>query len=45
MAMQKGCGLIFPAGSSKPITFVAPPYWYLPEINARADPNPYYSKR
>jgi type IV secretion system protein VirD4 len=42
MEMPKGGGLIFPAGTAKSIPFAAAPYWKIPELNARADPNPYY---
>ena len=40
--MPVGSGLIFGAGSSASIPFYAPPYWDIPEIRSRAQPNPYY---
>lgn len=43
MDFAEGTGVLWPAGTSKSVPFAAPPYWTLPELNARARPNPYYS--
>jgi type IV secretion system protein VirD4 len=42
MDLPTGSGLLWPAGTSKSVPFFAPPYWEVPEFNARAGSNPYY---
>jgi type IV secretion system protein VirD4 len=41
MELREGAGLVFAAGSSKPIPFYAPSYWKNPTLNRLALPNPY----
>ncbi|HEY2068131.1 MAG TPA: type IV secretory system conjugative DNA transfer family protein [Rhizomicrobium sp.] len=43
MDFGTGSGLLWPAGTSKSVPFIAPPYWEIPELNARARSNPYYA--
>ena len=42
MDIPEGAGLLWLAGSSKSVPFVAPSYWHIPECQAWAKPNPYY---
>lgn len=42
MEFMPGAGLIFPASVWKSIPFYAPPYWKIPAIRDRAQPNPYF---
>ena len=41
MDIPKGCGVLWVEGSSKTIPFFAESYWKVPELAARAGPNPY----
>lgn len=41
MGMREGCGLLWPAGSSKSVPFTAPSYWES-DVRSRARPNPYH---
>jgi type IV secretion system protein VirD4 len=40
MDFPEGCGLLWPAGTSKSVPFAAKPYWQMP-VGANAKPNPY----
>ncbi|MEI9990191.1 MAG: type IV secretory system conjugative DNA transfer family protein [Rhizomicrobium sp.] len=43
--MGEGQGILFVAGSMKPVPFFGMNYWDNPVWKSRADPNPYYQKR
>jgi len=42
MDFPAGSGLLWPAGTSMSVPFMAPPYWEIPELKSRANGNPYY---
>jgi type IV secretion system protein VirD4 len=42
MDFPAGSGLLWPAGTSMSVPFLAPPYWEVPELKSRANGNPYY---
>ncbi|MDE2133323.1 MAG: type IV secretory system conjugative DNA transfer family protein [Alphaproteobacteria bacterium] len=42
MDFREGSGLLWPAGTSKSVPFLAPSYWQVPELQSRAQNNPYY---
>jgi len=42
MDLPAGCGVFWPAGTSKTVPFIAPSYWQVPELAAHADANPYF---
>jgi len=43
MDFRAGSGLLWPAGTSKSVPFMAPPYWEIPQLKSRARSNPYYA--
>ncbi len=43
MDFREGSGLLWPAGTSKSVPFLAPSYWQMPELESRAQNSPYYS--
>ena len=42
MDAPEGAGLMWSAGSSLTVTFMAEPYWEIPEFKSRAGSNPYF---
>jgi type IV secretion system protein VirD4 len=42
MDFREGSGLLWPAGTSKSVPFLAPSYWQVPDLQSRARNNPYY---
>ncbi|MBI3677359.1 MAG: type IV secretory system conjugative DNA transfer family protein [Proteobacteria bacterium] len=44
MDFSAGSGLLWPAGTSKSVPFSAPSYWDVPDLERRAQSNPYYRR-
>jgi type IV secretion system protein VirD4 len=42
MDLPSGSGLLWPAGTSKSVPFLAPSYWDIPALKSVAEPNPYF---